>query len=240
MLPRVPLRQWVLSFPWPLRVMFAARPDGLTRVLAIVTRALSSAVIRRAGLRRGQGAQTGSITFVQRHGSALDLNVHLHLIVPDGAYTFEHDAAKFHRAPPPSPAQMRQRLDTVFTRVTRTLVRGGVRVEEGEQPYLELQLDSPLEQLNAAAVQYRIAVGPLAGRKTMTLHEARVGAGAGNASNPTLVKPFTVAPDGFSLNAALGCEAHERGKLERVCRYMARPPIAEERLSVPIAIGARA
>jgi len=45
-------------------------------------------------------------------------------------------------------------------------------------------------------------------------------------------KPFTAARDGFSINAAVGCEARERGKLERVCRYMARPPIAEERLSV--------
>ncbi len=40
------------------------------------------------------------------------------------------------------------------------------------------------------------------------------------------------ARDGFSINAAVGCEAHERSKLERLCRYMARPPIAEERLSV--------
>jgi len=48
----------------------------------------------------------------------------------------------------------------------------------------------------------------------------------------TLSKPFTAARDGFSINAGVGCEARERGKLERVCRYMARPPIAEERLSV--------
>ncbi len=48
----------------------------------------------------------------------------------------------------------------------------------------------------------------------------------------TSSKPFTAARDGFSINAAVGCEARERSKLERVCRYMARPPIAEERLSV--------
>ncbi len=48
----------------------------------------------------------------------------------------------------------------------------------------------------------------------------------------TSSKPFTAARDGFSINAAVGCEARERGKLERVCRYMARPPIAEQRLSV--------
>lgn len=32
-LARVPLRQWVVTFPWPLRLVFAARPDWLTRVL---------------------------------------------------------------------------------------------------------------------------------------------------------------------------------------------------------------
>jgi len=48
----------------------------------------------------------------------------------------------------------------------------------------------------------------------------------------TSSKPFTAARDGFSINAAVGCEARERSKLERLCRYMARPPIAEERLSI--------
>jgi hypothetical protein len=40
--PRVPVRQWVLSFPWPLRRLFAVRPELLTRVLGVVTRALSN------------------------------------------------------------------------------------------------------------------------------------------------------------------------------------------------------
>ena len=227
MLPRVRIRQWVISFPWPLRLLFAARPDWLTRVLGIVTRALSSAVVRRAGLRPGRGARTGIVTFIQRYGSALNLNVHFHILVLDGAYTFKHDKPHFHRAPAPSPTELRQLLDTLVARITRTLVRGGVLVEEAEQPYLDLELDSPLEQLRAAAVRYRISVGPLAGRKTMTLHSP-----GAMADDVAPSKPFTAARDGFSINAAVGCESHERSKLERVCRYMARPPIAEERLSV--------
>lgn len=133
----------------------------------------------------------------------------------------------FHRAPAPSPAELRQLLDTLIARITRTLVRGGVLVEEAEHPYFDLELNSPLEQLRAAAVRYRIAMGPLAGRKTMTLH--RPGA---MAADTTPSKPFTAARDGFSINASVGCEARMRSKLERVCRYMARPPIAEDRLSV--------
>jgi hypothetical protein len=52
------------------------------------------------------------------------------------------------------------------------------------------------------------------------------------ADEATLSKPFTAARDGFSINAAVGRAARERTKLERVGRYMARPPIAEQRLSV--------
>jgi hypothetical protein len=37
---------------------------------------------------------------------------------------------------------------------------------------------------------------------------------------------------GFSLHAATVCEAHQRGRLERLCRYITRPPIATKRLSV--------
>ncbi len=70
-----------------------------------------------------------------------------------------------------------------------------------------------LEQLGAAAVRYRIAVGPQAGRKTMTL--CNPGA---MVDEVPLSKPFTAPRDGFPINAAVGCEARERGKLERVCR----------------------
>lgn len=38
LIPRVPVRQWVLSFPIPLRVLFAAHPELLTPVLRIVYR----------------------------------------------------------------------------------------------------------------------------------------------------------------------------------------------------------
>jgi len=37
---------------------------------------------------------------------------------------------------------------------------------------------------------------------------------------------------GFSLHAATVCEAHQHNKLERLCRYITRPPIATRRLSV--------
>jgi hypothetical protein len=61
----------------------------------------------------------------------------------------------------------------------------------------------------------------------MTLHSA-----SAVARDGAPVKALTAARDGFSLNAAVACEAHQREKLERVCRYVARGPIALDRLSV--------
>ncbi|SFN04493.1 transposase [Nitrosomonas communis] len=38
-------------------------------------------------------------------------------------------------------------------------------------------------------------------------------------------------PHGFSLHADVRCAMHQRSKLERLCRYITRPAIADERLA---------
>ena len=37
---------------------------------------------------------------------------------------------------------------------------------------------------------------------------------------------------GFSLHAGVSTEAHQRGKLERLCRYVSRPAVSEKRLAI--------
>ena len=41
-----------------------------------------------------------------------------------------------------------------------------------------------------------------------------------------------VKNSGFSLHAGVATKAHEREKLEKICRYIARPAVSEERLSL--------
>ena len=43
---------------------------------------------------------------------------------------------------------------------------------------------------------------------------------------------FLIEHGGFSLHAGLDIEPHQREKLERLCRYVSRPPVAEERLAL--------
>ncbi len=49
-LPDVPLRQWVISFPFPLRYLFAAHPQAMGKVLGIVYRAIATHLVHKAGL----------------------------------------------------------------------------------------------------------------------------------------------------------------------------------------------
>ena len=79
-IPRVPVRQWVLSFPIPLRILFAAHPELLTPVLRIIHRVIAGYLLKQAGLNRTT-ADTGAVTLIQRFGSTANLNIHLHCLV---------------------------------------------------------------------------------------------------------------------------------------------------------------
>jgi len=74
-LPKLPMRQWVLSFPFHLRLLFARQPSIMSHVLAIVYRALATFLIKKAGFSH-KTARTGAVTLIQRFGSSLNLNIH--------------------------------------------------------------------------------------------------------------------------------------------------------------------
>jgi hypothetical protein len=104
-LPRVPVRQWVLSLPHRLRYLLAW-DHGLARaVLAVSVRVLLGFQrhrARRDGIRAGR---SGSVTVIQRFGGGLNLNVHFHTLFLDGVF-FEgpEGALEFRPLPPPTDA----------------------------------------------------------------------------------------------------------------------------------------
>jgi hypothetical protein len=73
-LPEVPIRQWVLTLPYPLRYRCAYAYDAalLSEVLRAFLSALFSALRRRAKSQWGTSrGQCGAVTFIQRFGSAV-------------------------------------------------------------------------------------------------------------------------------------------------------------------------
>jgi hypothetical protein len=57
-LPHEPIRQWLLSFPFQLRFLFASYPHIMEKVLGIVYRTLATYITKKAGYNK-QTAQTG-------------------------------------------------------------------------------------------------------------------------------------------------------------------------------------
>ncbi len=84
-LPQRPMRQWVLSVPFQLRFLFASQPVIMGKALGIVYRAISTHIAKKSGHTKAT-AHTGAVTLIQRFGSALNLNVHLHMLFLDGVY----------------------------------------------------------------------------------------------------------------------------------------------------------
>jgi len=106
----------------------------------------------------------------------------------------------------------------------RLLTRLGALIEEPDRTYLaETDTDGALKSLQAASCTYRIALGPRAGQKVLSLQ-----------SLPSQVGPsdleLRVNAHGFSLHAGLRWRADQRLELEQLCRYINRPAIANERL----------
>src|SRR4029434_3315070 len=76
-IPWVPTRQWVVSVPIPLRYWTASSQDLTAHVHTIIRKTIVQYYVNQAG-QRGHPRATvhpGSVTFIQRFGSALQLKM---------------------------------------------------------------------------------------------------------------------------------------------------------------------
>ena len=173
-IPHVPVRQWALSLPIPLRVLPAAQPGLLTPVVQGVQRALTRHLLHSARLQAEEG-HGGAVTLIQRFGSAANLNVQLHCLVLDGVYRCGADGVpQFVEVGSPTDDELQALLQAIIARLMKLITRPRVLVQDLGQTWLaEPHADgdeaSALRPLQAAAVTYRIAFGPRAGHKVLTL-----------------------------------------------------------------------
>ncbi len=71
--PEVPVRQWVISFPWVVRYLLARRPALCRAVRRVFLRAVFGFYRRRAGEAGIAAGRTGAVNRIQRYGSSLNL-----------------------------------------------------------------------------------------------------------------------------------------------------------------------
>ena len=172
-----------------------------------------------------RSSQSAVLPIGQRFGSALNLNIHFHMLFLDGVYLTTESDLSFRRVKVPPAAELERLVHTLSERIARHLERRGLLVRDQEHDFLTVEAsdDSTLDELRSHSIPYRIALGPHAGRKAFTLQtlpstgEFEHGAARAN---------------GFSLHAGVVAASDERDKLERLCRTITRPAVSTERLSL--------
>ena len=156
---------------------------------------------RRAGAR---APQAGAVSFVQRFGGALNLNVHFHCVIPGGVFVREEGAVRFVALAPPSDDDVKAILRRIVLRLRR-LLRPRVEAANADA--------RPPDALGLAQAE---SVSVLRGKPP-------------DASGRTTKQVAYL--EGFSLHAGVHLHANDREGLAHLCGYGARPPLSQERLS---------
>jgi Putative transposase/Transposase zinc-binding domain len=223
--PDVPIRQWVLSVPFRLRYQLAWNHDLCREVAGLFVRAVFRVLANRARDVGIEGGRGGAVVVIQRFGGALNLNVHFHALVLDGVLTIGRKATpEFHRTRQLATLDVEEVLAAVEPLVERrcrahagdALEASGIDACADEAPLFAA--------LAAASVQNRAALGAERGTRPR-----RLGARRGADAEPA-VASCQARVNGFSVHAGVVVPAGQRERLERVCRYALRPPVAIERL----------
>ena len=222
-LPDVPVRQFVLSLPFELRRLAAFKPAVLTALTRIFVETVFASYRARAKREGLDAVECGALTFVQRFGGSLNLNVHFHTVFLDGVLTRdEQGRVVFHPAPSPDAAELQAIVRRVHKRCVAWLRRHGHFDER------------PLEQRSNEAGESD-AIGACAAIAMQRGAFAKLpdedGDDAGGASDGASTRPrFTAEHEGFNLHAGVHIAAGDDMGRERLCRYGLRPAMSIERL----------
>ena len=229
--PDVPIRQWVISFPWRLRYLIALDSRLCRAVRRVFLRAVFALYSKKAQIDGHVRGRTGAVNQIQRYGSALNCNTHFHALVLDGVYTSTGALAvpKFHPATRFTDAEVSQLLVGLRSRVLRLCRNRGLLGEEGESGVSEFAEQQGLLPLFcAASIQGRAALATEPGAPI-----ERLGVPVASPPGRALVmKELCANLDGWSLHAAVRVKAGDTSRLEHLCRYVTRPALSNKRLSL--------
>lgn len=227
-MPKVPLRQWVLTVPfaWRSRLGF----DG--PLLGAVVRKFADAVLafyrRRLAEEDGVVGQSGAVLVVQRTSSDLRLNPHVHAVFLDGVH---HEGAggevAFHALPRLETEEVARVLEDARRRITRYLERRGLLRGDDDATAGAL---TPPEGDEARALA-ELAATTVSGMTPPAGPAWKRGALPPLGHEREFDRHLSVGRGGFTLHAATRVgPMDERGR-EALLKYVLRPPIAQERVT---------
>jgi hypothetical protein len=180
------------------------------------------------------------VTFAQRFGSALNCNPHFHSLLLDGVFNVK--TGVFQPAPSLKDEDVKKIVETTAHRVIRMLERRGM-LEQNE--YDEFAEEQPvLAGITSASIVGLVSVGERAGQQVRrVLQDPAEGIRTGDlcyasrgltanddwtnsSTRPEKYSPLDFSDNEFSLHAATRIAAGNKDGMERLCSYVARPPLA--------------
>ena len=154
-----------------------------------------------------------------RESGLEDLNVHFHMLLLDGVYVADGDSVRWVPVPPPTTEEVQEVVTQIAWTVERWLGTQGYAADE---PCEEDQDDDANGVLLSASVAGRVALGVRAGAKVRRLQRA--------STRPFRLPALCAEDQGYNLHAAVVIREGDINGLERLCRYVLRPPLARSRL----------
>ena len=207
-LPKVRIRQWVLSLPLSLRIPLAFHHELVLAIHGVAARAIEG-WYRKKGKALGiADGRTGMLTVIQRFGSDLALNVHAHSLVLDGVYD---ERGTFTAIAAPSITEMEALTTTIATRIARM----------GERRALDDAHDDERALLRAIARSVQ--------RLGTTKHAPD---GEGPDDSPDWAGKLKARVGGYDLECTTVVRGDDRERIEHLCKYLLRPPLADRRLKL--------
>jgi hypothetical protein len=234
-LPETPIRQFVLTMPFSLRFPLAFDGKLLGQVLRIFTDTIAANYRKRQADRGIVEGQCGAVTVIQRANSDLRLSPHFHVLQLDGLYAPGPDGAPiFHPAPAPSQQDVEAIVERASKRILRFLQRRGVITlvtapGDGEVTVVCDETmgdqDPLLARLLAAATAGDSPAGPAHKRKPVRIV-------LDPNDRPVAKGMLCSQAHGFNLHAATRVAANDKKGRETLCKYILRPPLANDRLKI--------
>jgi hypothetical protein len=235
-LPNVPLRQFLLTMPFPLRFPLAFDGKLLGQVVRIFVDTVARWYKRRHTDRGLPVGETGAVTVIQRANSDLRLNPHLHTIFLDGLYSPDRDGKgqMFHPAPMPTQDDVEAVVGRASKRILRFLQRRGVITlvtapGDGEVTVVAddtmAEKDPLLARLLAAATAGAAPAGPANKRKSIRIV-------LDPDDRPVAKGKLCAQNHGFNLHMATRVATNDQQGRLALCKYILRPPLANDRLKI--------
>lgn len=168
-LPVVPYSQFVVSFPVPLRYWLQANRKLYAKIHKIMIAQIHKYCIDKAEAIGIKYPKSGSIRVTQRWGSALNLNVHCHILCPDVVYTNIGTHPRLRNTDPITDDEVAALVEKIVQFVMHHLKRMGYLDNEGDivqnpkQDDLFAESES-LSLATACSITSKIAFGPNAGK----------------------------------------------------------------------------